>query len=1283
MSHKLMDFNLNGAGIIEASAGTGKTYTITWLLCRLLLGIGTSDNKPVDYSKILIMTFTKAATNDLKRKICERIRELRSFIENLLKKSCASPADFSEILSDDSIESEMLRAYLGLTLVSDDLKDREVREDYLKKMIQAIRILRHVELNVDGMQISTIHSFCRQVISKFVVDTGMNFQFDVMTDVEDLKKKALYESFRRFMVTEAESGNNEYSKIYDYFLEDGKKFNHLCNIFNSYRDLPEIKQVSTEAFKELGIEKLHALLCEAYTILEQLKAGEKVVKADDLPCKLRDALVINGNDDETTVKSKKYLAGKIRSILPVAIIDEFQDTDPVQFEIVKNIYLTDSEKKNDEMDSCKSSDFWGLYIVGDPKQAIYSFRGADLNCYNKAKKLILDRYGSEKERKCHQLELDVNYRSDINVIRSVNYLFSGVHPDEQNNSGDAEGAKFDFYKSLLSGDKKIKDSISFTNVKPRDSEKAQKYLYIVGNKNFKTESACNLMHSLIDEKSKNKDYIYSEIAEECADKIVELLENGRLSDRADLTLEQLNNPDENPELCRRITLKDIAVLVSKGKEAEYINDSLRNRHVPSVFLSDKGSIYDTEEFRFVSLLMKSVVNFADHSYLRLLLASRVFGLDAREYSDAVCNSYKKDDTDNQQNTSGNSGITMETLNSVLVECKQKWLTQGFMAMFTHFMTRFNIMEKMKMREEGAEIITNLLHCSELALGLSNRIRDLSELVESFESLGNQVKSTDNESDMTGKRQTDDCDEIVRIVTYHSSKGLEYNIVMMPFADMIHSIDPQSVDMIRVKSTDDEHDDTSYYLVTKDNRSTDKEGGKWNNHCYEQKVERHRLWYVALTRACHALYIWYIDPEEYNKKEVREFCLDEILFKNVYGNDENSIFENSKYFRKCDDYRAGWQDKYKSDEAAFYYSRQESNGIRNGYEYQILDADSINNRWKVFSYSSMVNGMGNAVAVNRISGKTNDNDDPVSAEEIAESGNQTTKEPRFAFPKGSTAGTLLHDALEHIDFRKVYADFMDHCGSQKVIDFLNTDNVNETMLYQTLKGRLMAYGFVSDTETVRGLTWWFMEILSSVLFKDGESGKQVALKDLDDSDCIKEMEFWLNVDAGFNIKAFNKLIREIDREGCSSPLIDYAEYESQNESDNPLLPEVSISDISGLLNGYIDLVFKCGDRYYVADYKSNYITDRIGSYDNKEIRKNMINHHYYIQYILYTLALHRFLKLHLPDYDYERHMGGIAYLYLRGMKSSSDKYAGYGIFTNKITGEYIEKLDALFSGAGEQ
>ena len=408
---------------------------------------------------------------------------------------------------------------------------------------------------------------------------------------------------------------------------------------------------------------------------------------------------INGNDDETTVKSKKYLAGKIRSILPVAIIDEFQDTDPVQFEIVKNIYLTDSEKKNDETDSCKSSDFWGLYIVGDPKQAIYSFRGADLNCYNKAKKLILDCYGSEKERKCHQLELDVNYRSDINVIRSVNYLFSGVHPDEQNNSGDAEGAKFDFYKSLLSGDKKIKDSISFTNVKPRDSEKAQKYLYIVGNKNFKTESACNLMHSLIDEKSKNKDYIYSEIAEECADKIVELLENGRLSDRADLTLEQLNNPDENPELCRRITLKDIAVLVSKGKEAEYINDSLRNRHVPSVFLSDKGSIYDTEEFRFVSLLMKSVVNFADHSYLRLLLASRVFGLDAREYSDAVCNSYKKDDTDKQQNTSGNSGITMETLNSVLVECKQKWLTQGFMAMFTHFMTRFNIMEKMKMRDE--------------------------------------------------------------------------------------------------------------------------------------------------------------------------------------------------------------------------------------------------------------------------------------------------------------------------------------------------------------------------------------------------------------------------------------------------------------------------------------------------------------------------------------------------------------------------------------------------------
>ena len=118
--------------------------------------------------------------------------------------------------------------------------------------------------------------------------------------------------------------------------------------------------------------------------------------------------MVDEGDVESIVHRKGFLAKKIKNILPVAIIDEFQDTDPVQFEIVKSIYLSDDENdsadnKDGSAGAVSKSDFWGFYIVGDPKQSIYGFRGADLHCYNVAKRIILDRYRSEDEKAEHKI----------------------------------------------------------------------------------------------------------------------------------------------------------------------------------------------------------------------------------------------------------------------------------------------------------------------------------------------------------------------------------------------------------------------------------------------------------------------------------------------------------------------------------------------------------------------------------------------------------------------------------------------------------------------------------------------------------------------------------------------------------------------------------------------------------------------------------------------------------------------------------------------------------------
>lgn len=1320
MSDKIMNFNLNGAGIIEASAGTGKTYTITGLLCRLLLGLGTLDNEPVDFSKILVMTFTKAATNDLKRKIGERIRDLRSFMEQLLKDSWENPEKFSGALSKD--ENGRLSFEAGIMHALWHINDSETdfacyRDDEcLKKLIASIRILRNVELNMDGMCISTIHSFCRQMLAKFVVDTGMSWQFSLTNDDEDLRKRALYEALRKNMTHNVAGHDDEYARIYCKFL-GSSNFANLVSLFRVYRNAKEIKQISKKSFEKNKIGVLHDLLKSAFDIYEDLKLKEKTITNDDLLLKLRDALVVDEGDSESIINRKRFLAKKIKNLLPVAIIDEFQDTDPVQFEIVRCIYLSGDENyslKNEAFSAGSvptGAGFWGFYIVGDPKQSIYGFRGADLHCYNEAKRIILNRYLSDDEKSGHKLELDVNYRSDARVVKAVNCLFSGVLPQEdyskENKSAPYsltdESSSFDFYAEFC--ENSLGDDLTFTNV--RDSGK-QKYLYLLKD-NCESgkirEAACNFVNIGITGEETLDDY-RSLAAEQCADKIVELLSYGRLGEEDNLTRSNL----EKLEKCRRITLKDIAVLVRDKKEAPWITKALRTRKVPVVYLSDKTQIYETDEFRFVSVLMRAVINNSQQDYLRMLLASPVFGLSGTEYADAVCNRHA--DSEAVKSISDSDGkkleaevkVTMELLNSILVECNVKWSETGFMSMFTGFMDSFGLMDRIRKRTDGAKIITNLLHSAELALNLSSRIKDRNELVESFENLGNETE--DEETGDEGKmRLTDDNDEIVRVCTYHASKGLEYNIVMMPYSDVKNSESknfPPRITRVRGFTenedgdTDDsgegspdankktENEDESYYYFV-----SDRESRVWQDHLYDERLEKHRLWYVALTRACHALYLWYSDVEE----EDKFFCLSNILFKKrVFDNgEEKCLYDlyhskdaDSPFFRFADAC-VGEKPDGKDDKKLLYDAGKSGDFSMEGCQPQKLEEDRINLKWKVFSYSSLVSGMGQ-VATDLLSGKENDNSDGADSATLEESEEYIkSEECRFTFSKGSRAGTFLHDVLEHLDFKNSYDEFVEKQADTPLHDFLKTDEVRNTELYRVLENKLRANGFSYEKKKVLELICWFLEILSADLCVNGRdvsdsSGnvKVTALKDLNDADCIKEMEFWLNVDDSFSIKDFNELVAEIDREGSENSLINPKDGDGEY---GLALPEVTVEDINGLLTGFIDLIFKHDGRYYVADYKSNYINDRIGSYSDSEIKMNMVNHHYYIQYILYTLALHRYLKCHKPDYDYDTDVGGIAYLYLRGMKSADNgnTFRGYGIYGNRISSQYIEKLDALFAG----
>jgi len=113
-------------------------------------------------------------------------------------------------------------------------------------------------------------------------------------------------------------------------------------------------------------------------------------------------------------------------------------------------------------------------------------------------------------------------------------------------------------------------------------------------------------------------------------------------------------------------------------------------------------------------------------------------------------------------------------------------------------------------------------------------------------------------------------------------------------------------------------------------------------------------------------------------------------------------------------------------------------------------------------------------------------------------------------------------------------------------------------------------------------------------------------------------------------------------------------------------------VNGMLKGFIDLMFRFNDQYFVLDYKSNYLGENQDAYGQDAMAQAMTGHRYDLQYLLYVLALHRLLKARLQNYDYERDVGGAVYLFLRGVNKS-----GQGVYVDKPPATLINKLDNLF------
>lgn len=815
--------------LIEASAGTGKTWTLATLYLRLLV------ERQLDVGQILVVTYTNAATAELRERIRSRLREAVAVFE----REAARPDE----ARDDGMSAGPLRHLVEHCRGTGTLKQAS------KHLLGALR-------GFDEAAIFTIHGFCQRILIENAFESGVAFDAELVTDERPLCSEVVQDFWVRHVHAAPPMLVRHLQK------EHGPaKMERLARRLLSSRDVPVLPtdhvafdatrldaiasdlknaalaardswaQCSTEVEALLANARLHGTyyptdklaarcgelgvylgraadgaavefdyldrftttkiassltkqsthpshpffaLCDrvhaAHTALDeeceqqahslegelvrhvgpevrQRHEAANTQSFDDLLYRLRDAL-----RDELR---GPVLAGQIRARFHAALIDEFQDTDPVQYEIFEKVYHGSRAP---------------LFLIGDPKQAIYAFRGADVFTYVTAK--------SHASGNAHTLQ--VNHRSSPRLVAAVNTLFSRV------------AAPFVF------------DQIPFVEVAAREGATSGLDGDIGG------QPPLEILFASGEEKNgksvQSKPWATRNVPVLIAGEIVALLESRPRIDG------------------RPLHAGDVAVLCRTNKQALEMQAALRSVGVPSVRQGD-DSVFESEEAEEIERVLRAVAEPGEPGLLRAALATRLVGLDAEALAKL------------HQDETGWDGWA-EDFRTWL----DAWTAHGFMAGFRRLLERCRTQERLLAYEDGDRRLTNVLHVAELLQSASRTgHRGPLALVDWLSTMRGDREARIEIAAEAAQIRLESDERAVQLVTIHRSKGLEYGVVYCPYTWDGSGLGLDDRQWVRF------HDEANRGQLTLDLGSPDHGRHKARAEL-EDFAERLRLLYVALTRA---------------------------------------------------------------------------------------------------------------------------------------------------------------------------------------------------------------------------------------------------------------------------------------------------------------------------------------------------------------------------------------------------------------------------------------------------
>ncbi|MCD9085158.1 exodeoxyribonuclease V subunit beta [Stenotrophomonas sp. SY1] len=1190
-----LDLPLDGLRLIEASAGTGKTFTLATLFTRLVVEQG------LRMGQILAVTFTDAATQELRKRIRERL-DLAARLVGVEPDAADSP--------ETALTHSILRRHL---------------QQGAETAAQLGRRLRVAAEETDLAAIFTIHGFCTRVLGEYALESGHTFAApELLANTRELHTElaadlwrlhagqgehleallglwkspdalardlpalvaelpllpapplTLIEDTRPFRDAAAQrlaigmgEHGEEYLRQLRAAMETGVlnkssyKPDWIEPLFQQLQqwsrhpdpqaELDErLERLTLEALtaktnkgkttpvsplqpliadliqanaqvtrwqRQQSIVLLHQLRADVRQRLAQLKQLRRVQTYDDLIDNVAHAL---------QGEHGAVLAERLRAQYRFALVDEFQDTDPRQWDIFHRVFAADAD----------GNDAAALFLIGDPKQAIYGFRGGDVHTYLQAKALAEAAPA-----------LDRNFRSRPGVLRAIQALYDN-----------AGSSAF------------LDERIQFEPVLPGSKRGDDDYL-------FDGAPAPALTVCVIESDEDGKP-LKAEPARDaatlaCVEDIHKVLSASR---------EGRALVDKKP-----VQPGDIAVLVRSHKEAARIQQALAAVGIPAV-AAGKQSLFASAEAHEVRLLLLALLQPADEGRLRAALATVLLGEDAATIA-----------------AMEHEGDRQRMHQERLLQWRERWQRGGVFALLSDLGAEQA--ERLLGLVDGERRLTNYLQLAEQLQEASNRSIGLHGLLDWLQG---QIAHADEGDEAQLLRLESDARR-VQIITLHKSKGLEYPLVYLPFV----GIATNAPDTSNHRTVHDGEQRVLHWKIDKDDADWKAIGQQVNA---EEEAETARLLYVGLTRAEHALWI-------------TGGALTGLASSRL-----GPMLQNMAALAEHPDIQIvdGGPDRLPQRLPA--EREQALPPVRTVQR-------AVPHDWWVYSFTQLAHAEGgqdtSAAATEEQGGAADEPAQPdIDAVLDAEAADRETVEvqqevfdPRFA---GSRFGNVLHAALENVDF-----------GAWKEWKAGATAPEGQA---EIIAKALRADGYVEEdiADGVTLLTELIGRTLTVTLPEGG------ALHSLGEGERRAEIEFHFAMQP----TTVPALLRVLHAHGVVRGRHGFGLRRQ----------------LEGLMTGKIDLTYVRDGRWYVLDYKSN----RLPDYAPAQLDAAMRHSEYDLQALIYTVALHRWLRFRLgAGYDYARDFGGIRYLFCRGL--DAERTPSPGLYAHHFAPELVHAVDELFAG----